>query len=175
LFTAGVGIAGVLGLLMTLAGTYGLAMLPFRPLGLACLVLAFLAMAVDIQTNLPRAYTIVGLALFVAGTFLLWDGVTMSWVTGAVGIVGAFLYAYLGMPTMVRTRFSSPVIGRRWMVGSRGTALVDLTQDDVGEVKIGDAKWAATVAGEPIAAGEEVDVVQTAGVQLVVAKPQDDT
>lgn len=175
LFTAGVGIAGVLGLFMTLAGTYGLAMLPFRPLGLACLVLAFLAMAVDIQTNLPRAYTVVGLALFVAGTFLLWDGVTMSWVTGAVGIVGAFLYAYLGMPTMVRTRFSSPVIGRRWMVGSLGTALVDLTQDDAGEVKVGEAKWPATAAAEPIPAGEAIEVVQTAGVQLVVAKTQGDT
>ncbi|MBT8241651.1 MAG: hypothetical protein KJN63_10525, partial [Acidimicrobiia bacterium] len=43
LFTAGVGIAGVLGLFMTLAGTYGLATLPFRTLGLACLVLSFLA------------------------------------------------------------------------------------------------------------------------------------
>jgi membrane-bound serine protease (ClpP class) len=125
-------------------------------------------MAVDIQTNLPRAYTIVGLALFVAGTFLIWDGVTMSWVTGAVGIVGAGLYAYLGMPTMVRTRFSSPVIGRRWMVGSQGTALTPLTQLDPGEVNVGGAKWLATAESDPVAAGETIEVVRTKGVQLVV-------
>jgi len=169
LFTAGVGIAGVLGLFMTLAGTYGLATLPFRTVGLVCLVLSFLAMAVDVQTNLPRAYTIVGLALFVAGTFLIWDGVTMSWVTGGVGIIGAGLYAYLGMPTMVRTRFSSPVIGRSWMVGSQGTALAAMTPNDPGEVKIGEAKWFATAASGPIDAGEAIEVVKTKGVQLVVA------
>ena len=169
LFTAGVGIAGLLGLFMTLAGTYGLATLPFRPIGLACLVLSFLAMAVDVQTNLPRGYTVVGLALFVAGTFLIWDGVTMSWVTGGVGIIGAGLYAYLGMPTMVRTRFSSPVIGRNWMVGSEGTALAALTPDSPGEVKVGEGKWSATAASDPIAAGAAVEVVQTKGVQLVVA------
>jgi membrane-bound serine protease (ClpP class) len=171
LFTAGVGIAGVLGLLMTLAGTYGLVTLPFRTAGLVCLVLAFLAMAVDIQTNLPRAYTVVGLALFVAGTFLIWDGVTMSWVTGAVGIVGAGLYAYLGMPTMVRTRFSSPVIGRSWLVGSQGIALVDLSESEAGEVNVGDAKWLARAASGSIAAGENIEVVRTRGVRLVVERP----
>jgi membrane-bound serine protease (ClpP class) len=175
LFTAGVGIAGVLGMLMTLAGTYGLAMLPFSTLGLVCLVLAFLAMAVDVQTNLPRAYTVVGLALFVAGTFLIWDGVTMSWVTGAVGIVGAGLYAYLGMPTMVRTRFSSPVIGRSWLVGSTGTALGDMTEADPGQVKVGDAKWSATAVSGPIAAGENIEVVRTKGVQLVVDRTSPDS
>ncbi|NNE97118.1 MAG: hypothetical protein HKN24_13920 [Acidimicrobiales bacterium] len=168
LFTAGVGIAGLVGLGMTLAGTYGLAQLPFRTLGLLCLVLAFLAMAVDVQTNLPRGYTVVGIALFVAGTFLIWDGVTMSWVTGGVGIIGAVLYAYMGMPTMVRTRFSSPVIGRRWMIGSTGTTLRDLADDEFGEVQLGDAKWSATALRGSIPAGEAVEVVQTRGVHLVV-------
>ncbi len=175
LFTAGVGIAGVLGLLMTLAGTYGLAMLPFSAIGLVCLVLAFLAMAVDVQTNLPRAYTVVGLALFVAGTFLIWDGVTMSWVTGAVGIVGAGLYAYLGMPTMVRTRFSSPVIGRSWMVGSHGTALGDITEDAPGQVQVSEARWLATAVSGSIAAGENIEVVRTRGVQLVVDTTSSDS
>ncbi len=168
LFTAGVGVAGVLGLLMTLAGTYGLATLPFRTVGLVCLVLSFFAMAIDVQTNLPRAYTIVGLGLFTLGTFFIWDGITMSWVTGAVGIVGAILYAYLGMPTMVRTRFSSPVIGRRWMVGSQAMALTDLEQGLSGEVKMSDARWSATAAEGKIAAGQTVKVVATKGVQLVV-------
>ncbi len=170
LFTAGVGVAGLLGLLMTLAGTYGLANLPFRTVGVVLLVLAFLAMAVDVQTNLPRAYTVVGLALFLAGTIFLWDGITMSWVTGMVGVVGAGLYAYLGMPTMVRTRFSSPVIGRRWMVGSEGSAVTTISDTEPGEVRLGDARWLATAETGTIAEGDQVTVVGTRGVRLVVDK-----
>ncbi len=174
LFTAGVGIAGLIGVAMVTAGTYGLANLPFRPLGVALIVLAFLAMAVDIQTNLPRAYTVVGLVLFVAGTFFIWDGVTMSWVTGFVGIVGAFLYAYLGMPTMVRTRFSSPIIGRRWMVGSDGSAIGELSATTPGEVKIGEARWTALAREGVIASNTPVTVVATNGVKLVVERARPD-
>ena len=92
----------------------------------------------------------------------------MSWVTGGVGIVGAALYAYLGMPTMVRTRFSSPVIGRQWMVGSQATASTDLSEGVVGEVEMSDARWSATAADGTIAAGQTVTIVATKGVQLVV-------
>ena len=169
LFTAGVGIAGLIGIGMVTAGTYGLANLPFRPIGVGLIVVAFMAMAVDIQTNLPRAYTIVGLLCFVAGTFFMWDGITMSWVTGFVGIVGAALYAYLGMPTMVRTRFSSPIIGRSWLVGSEGSAVALVGTDQPGEVRIGDARWSAVAQDQAISAGVEVRVVATHGVQLVVA------
>jgi membrane-bound serine protease (ClpP class) len=168
LYTAGVGIAGLVGLGMVLAGTYGLATLPFRPLGVVLLFLSFVALAIDIQTNLPRAYTVVGLALFVAGTFLLWDGITMSWVTGMVGIVGAFLYAYIGMPTMVRTRFSSPVIGRKWLLGSDGQALTELSPEAVGEVRLGEARWSARSATGIIAPGQHITVTATQGVELVV-------
>jgi membrane-bound serine protease (ClpP class) len=168
LYTAGVGIAGLVGMGMVVAGTYGLATLPFRTVGVVLLVLSFLALAVDIQTNLPRAYTVIGLVLFVAGTFLLWDGITMSWVTGMVGIVGAVLYAYIGMPTMVRTRFSSPVIGRKWLVGTDGQALTDLSPELPGEVRLGGAKWIATSGSGVIAAGEHITVIATEGVELVV-------
>ncbi len=169
LYTAGIGIAGLVGLAMTLAGSYGLASLPFRGIGLALLVLAFLAFAVDIQTNLPRAYTAVGLVCFVAGTFWIWDGITMSWVTGMVGIIGAALYAYIGMPTMVRTRFSSPVIGRQWMVDIEGSAVTPIRADTPGEVKLRQARWSAVADAGPISAGSSVRVVATRGTRLVVA------
>ena len=121
--------------------------------------LSFLAMAIDVQTNVPRAYTIVGLVLFVLGTWLLYDGITMSWVTGLAGIIGAVLYATTGMPSMVRTRFSTPTIGRRWMIGEMGTAVTDLTPD--GTIELRDALWQArTNRATPITAGDSVRVIE---------------
>lgn len=158
LFTAGVGVAGVIGVGLLVAGSYGIAVLPTRTWAIVVLMLAFLAMAIDIQTNVPRFYSAVGVGLFVIGTWFLYDGVTMSWITGLFGIVGAVLYAYTGMPSMVRTRFSTPTIGRKWMIGTMGAALTDLSPE--GTVEVEAAQWRAiTNRATPVKAGDRVRVV----------------
>ncbi|MCP4225696.1 MAG: hypothetical protein GY773_20365 [Actinomycetia bacterium] len=158
LFTAGVGIAGVIGAILLSLGCYGLAVLPTRWWGIGLIIAAFLAMAVDIQTNVPRLYSALGIGLFVAGTFTLYDGLSISWVTVIAGIVGAVLYAYTGMPTMVRSRFSTPTIGRRWMIGEMGEAITDVSPE--GTVKIRDVAWRATTnRATPVSAGDPVRVV----------------
>ncbi len=171
LYTAGVGVAGGVGVLALVLGCYGLAVLPTSIVGVALLILSFLAMAIDVQTNVPRAYTIVGLVLFVLGTWLLYDGVTMSWVTGLAGIIGAVLYATTGMPSMVRTRFSTPTIGRRWMIGEMGTAVSDLSPD--GTIELRDALWQArTNRATPISAGDAVRVIEIDQLVLEVEPEQ---
>lgn len=158
LFTAGIGVAGVVGAGCLVLGCFGLAVLPTTTLGLVLLLASFLAMAVDVQTGVPRLYTALAMVLFAAGTWWLYDGVTMSWVTGLVGIVGALLYAYAGMPSMVRTRFSTPTIGRRWMIGELGDAVTAVDPD--GTVRIRDAVWRATTnRATPVQAGDRVRVV----------------
>ncbi|MFV0258497.1 MAG: NfeD family protein [Acidimicrobiales bacterium] len=159
LFTAGVGVAGIIGAGFTALGCYGLAVLPTRGWAVVLLVLAFLALAVDIQTNVPRLYTPVGIALFTIGTLFLYnDGVAMSWVTKIAGIVGIILYAYAGMPSMVRTRFSTPTIGRSWMIGEMGEAVTDVNPD--GTVRVRDVTWrAVTNRATPIRTGERIRVV----------------
>ncbi len=168
LFTAGVGIAGVIGAFMLVLGSYGLDVLPTRWWAIALLILALMAMAVDIQTNVPRLYSAVGLVLFVLGTwFLFKDGVSMSWITGLFGIVGAVLYVYTGMPSMVRTRFSTPTIGRKWMIGQMGTATSSV--DPTGTVVIDDTPWrAVTNRATPISDGESVRVVGIDRLMLLV-------
>jgi membrane-bound serine protease (ClpP class) len=158
LFTAGIGIAGVLGAGLLAFGCYGLAVLPTRWWGIGLLLAAFLLLAIDVQTNVPRYYTLAGLGVFVLGTFLLYDGVGMSWVTIVVGVIGAVLYAYGGMPSMVRTRFSSPTIGRRWMIGEMGEAITDVAPE--GTVRIRAVAWrAVTNRATPVKAGDVVRVV----------------
>jgi membrane-bound serine protease (ClpP class) len=162
LYTAGIGVAGVVGAGLLALGCYGLAVLPTRWWGIGLLILSILLIAVDVQTNVPRYYTAAGLGAFVLGTFTLYqagpDGVSMSWVTIIAGIIGAFLYAYTGMPSMVRTRFSTPTIGRQWMIGEMGEAVTDVSPE--GTVKIRDVSWRAiTNRATPVTAGEPVRVV----------------
>ena len=68
------------------------------------------------------------------------------------------LYAYAGMPSMVRTRFSTPTIGRKWMIGEMGEATTDVSPE--GTVRIRDVTWRATTnRATPVRAGEPVRVV----------------
>ncbi len=158
LYTAGVGIAGMIGAACLTLGCYGLAVLPTRSWAIGLLIAAALAFAVDIQTNVPRLYSAIGMALFSGGTWFLFDGYRQSWVTILVGVVGAALYAYTGMPSMVRTRFSTPTIGRSWMIGEMGEAVSAV--DPEGTVQVREAPWRAiTNRATPIPAGEPVRVV----------------
>lgn len=168
LFTAGVGIAGAIGAFLLVMGCYGVAVLPTRTSAVVCLVLAQLAFAVDIQTNIPRIYSGVGMVLFAIGTLTLYDGVSMSVITIGVGLIGAALYAYTGMPSMVRTRFSSPTIGRSWIIGELGEATSDI--DPEGTVRVKDAPWRAiTNRATPLKSGEPIRVVGIDRMLLEVA------
>ncbi len=158
LFTAGVGIAGVLGAGFLVLGSYGLAILPTRWWAIILLLVAFVLLGIDIQTNVPRFYTIAGLVVFVVGSWFLYDGVSMSWVTMGAVFIGAVLYAYSGMPSMVRTRFSTPTIGRKWMIGELGEAVTDI--DPEGTVRIRDVSWRAiTNRATPVESGDRVRVI----------------
>ena len=72
-----------------------------------------------------------------------------------------------GMPSMVRTRFATPTIGREWMIGELGSALVDVDPD--GVVQVGAARWRArTNRSLDIKAGDSIRVIGIDGVTLEV-------
>ncbi|HEX2575945.1 MAG TPA: hypothetical protein VHK88_06310, partial [Aquihabitans sp.] len=60
LYTAGVGVAGLVGAGCFVLGCYGFAVLPVRPLGVALLVLGIFGFTVDVQTGVPRVWSVVG-------------------------------------------------------------------------------------------------------------------
>lgn len=167
LYTAGVGVAGLVGAGSLILGCYGLAALPATALGLGLLALAMFGFAVDVQTGVPRVWTGVATVAFVVGSLTLYDGVSLSWVTLLVAVVGIELTMLAGMPAMVRTRFSTPTIGREWMVGELGTAVSAVAPE--GVVTLRDAPWRArTNRATPIAAGDEVRVASIDGLVLEV-------
>jgi hypothetical protein len=116
-YTAGIGIAGVVGAGAFVLGAYGLDVLPARWWAVALLVFAMFGFAVDVQTGVPRVWTAIGTACLLLGSFFLYDGVSITWFAYIAGIGGVLLGMVQGMPAMVRTRFSTPTIGREWMLG----------------------------------------------------------
>jgi membrane-bound serine protease (ClpP class) len=167
LFTAGVGIAGMVGAGSLVLGCYGLAVLPTRPLGVALLLFAMFGYGIDVQTGVPRLWTGIATASFVLGSLFLFDGVSVSWVTLLIAIAGMTLGMVAGMPTMVRSRFSTPTIGRDWMIGELGSARTDIDPD--GIVTLRDAPWRArTNRATPIRRDEPARVVAIEGLVLEV-------
>jgi membrane-bound serine protease (ClpP class) len=167
LFTAGVGVAGLVGAGCFVLSCYGFAVLPVRPVGVALLVLAIFGFAVDVQTGVPRSWSAVGAVSLVAGSLLLYDGYGLSWITLLVGIVGVTLFMVAGMPAMVRTRFSTPTIGREWMIGEEGEAVTNVSPD--GVVRVRGALWRArTNRATPVALHGGVRVVEVDGLLLEV-------
>lgn len=174
LFTAGVGVAGLVGAGCLALSAYGLAVVPVRPVGLVLLILAIVAFTIDVQIGVPRFWSAVGGVSLVAGSILVYDGLSQSWITLLVGIVGTALFMIFGMPAMVRTRFSTPTIGREWMAGDHGEVVAPLTPD--GVVRVRGALWPArSVDAGALPSGAAIEVVDAEGVLLLVAPGADGT
>jgi membrane-bound serine protease (ClpP class) len=166
-YTAGVGIAGVVGAGSFVLGCYGLDVLPARWWAVALLVFAMFGFAVDVQTGVPRVWTGIGTVALLIGSLFLYDGVSMTWLAYVAGIGGVLLGMVQGMPAMVRTRFSTPTIGREWMIGELGTAETNVDPD--GVVRVRDALWRArTNRATPITKGAGVRVAEIDGLVLEV-------
>jgi membrane-bound serine protease (ClpP class) len=166
-FTGGIGVAGAVAVVCLTLGGYGLGALPTRPIGVALIVAGVVGYAVDVQVGVPRAWTVIGTILFAAGSFLLFDGVAIPMLVLVAMLAAVIVVMVAGMPAVVRTRFSTPTVGRESMVGEEGTAATDVAPD--GVVTVRDAPWRArTNRATPIKAGESVRVAAIDGLLLEV-------
>ena len=167
LFTAGVGVAGVVGAGAFILSGYGMWVLPTHWWAFVLLAISMFAFSVDVQTGVPRVWTGIGLVLFVVFSFTVYDGMSLSWITLLVAVLGIALTFLAGMPSMVRTRFSTPTIGREWMIGEMGRAVTGINPD--GVVQIREALWrASTNRSTPIEELDRVRVVSIDGLVLEV-------
>ena len=167
-FTGGVGVAAGVGLLAFVMAASGFGNLPTRPLGLALLVLSMFGFAVDVQAGTPRFWTGVGTVSLVAGSLALYaqdTHVPIYWIAAVTVMVVLFMVN--GMPTMVRTRFATPTIGREGMIGELGEARDAIAPEGVVIVRGG--PWRArTNRATPIGAGDPVRVIAIDGLLLEV-------
>jgi membrane-bound serine protease (ClpP class) len=153
-------------------GVYGLAALPVQLWAVAMIVLSVFAFAVDVQVGVPRLWTGIGLGLFTVASLVLYqpiDGssMRMSWLTLVCGIAMMALAFIVGMPSMVRTRFATPTIGREWMIGMEGIAQSDISPE--GIVIVQSAQWhARTNRSTPLLQGAACRVAAIDGITLEV-------
>ncbi|MEY2740104.1 MAG: NfeD family protein [Ilumatobacteraceae bacterium] len=172
LFTAGIGIAGSVAATCIVLAGHGVAVLPIRPLGAVALVAAMVAFAIDVQVGIPRLFTAVGTALYVVAALTIFGPsdagpIRLPVATLVTAVVGTVLAFTVGMPSMVRTRFATPTIGREWMIGREGVAVGAIGPDGVARVE--GATWRArTNRATPIADGDGLRVVAIDGVTLEV-------
>jgi membrane-bound serine protease (ClpP class) len=170
-YTAGIGVAGVVGAGALVLAGYGLGALPFNAWALGLLALSAFAFAVDIQSGVPRVWTGIGLGAYTVGSIFLFTEFRPTWIALLAGIVGMWVTMLSGMPAMVRTRFGTPTIGREWMIGEMGEAVTAVDPD--GQVRIRGVLWRArTNRATPIGKGEPVRVVEIDG-PLVEVEPEE--
>lgn len=171
-FTAGVGIAGGVGAVCTLLAFTGLSVLPTRTWAIVLIMLAMIAFAIDVQVGIPRTWTGIGIAATIIASWFMFEPVAgssmrPSWLALVAGVGGIALTFIVGMPSMVRTRFATPTIGREWMIGMEGTAVEAV--DPEGLVEVGAATWRArTNRATPIAQGQPIKVAAIDGITLDV-------
>lgn len=168
-YSIGIGIAGVIGAVFAALGGYGLDVLPFRTWALVLIVLAFIAFCVDVQVAVPRAWTVIGMAMFVVGTLFLYpeSDVSMSWIPMTVAVLGMGVVMFRGMPIMVRGRFSTTAIPRDFLVDEPGR-VVEVDDDGVLTVDVRGATWRATAPESSPSVDDDITVIGADGLVLEV-------
>ena len=169
-YTAGVGIAGALGAVMLVGAAFGFSHLPVAWWAVALLLFGILGLTIDVQAGGLGPWTFIGGAALVAGSIWLYGGSSRldpQWWVLTLVIGGTIVFMLSGMTAMIRSRFSTPTIGREDLVGEMGSAEADVDPD--GVVRIREALWRArTNRATPIRAGEPVRVVSVEGIVLEV-------
>ncbi len=169
-YTCGIGLAGLAGGAALIGALVGFSHLPVAWWAAGLLMLAVFGFAVDVQAGGLGVWTFIGGGALVAGSLTLYGGdarLNPPWWVLAIVIIGTALFMLGAMTAVVRSRFSTPTLGREGMVGEEGRAEVDVAPD--GVVVIQGARWRArTNRATPIGAGDAVRVVAVEGLVLEV-------
>jgi membrane-bound serine protease (ClpP class) len=173
-YTASIGLAGLVGAICVVGSFVGFSHLPVHWWAFALLLVAVLGFAIDAQAGSLGFWTIVAALALATGSLGLYGGASSRGHPGWVLLVvclGMLLFMIGGMTAMIRSRFSTPTVGREGMVGETGLAEVDVDPD--GVVVIRGARWRArTNRATPILAGDQARVVSVEGLVLEVEPPE---
>ncbi len=169
-FTISIGLAGGTGAVALVGAFVGFSHLPVNWWALGLILLAMFGYAIDVQAGRAYSWTVIGTILLLVGTLFLYGGssrLDVYWWVVVVMMVAVIAFFTSAMPVAVRSRFSTPTIGRESLVGEEGEAAVEVNPD--GVVIIRGARWRArTNRATPIAAGDAIRVVEVDGLVLEV-------
>lgn len=169
-FTISIGLAGGTGAIALVGAFVGFSHLPVNAWALALILVAMFGYAIDVQAGRAYSWTVIASVLLLVGTLFLYGGssrLDVYWWVVVVMMAAVVAFFTSAMPVAVRSRFSTPTIGRESLIGEEGEAAVAVDPD--GVVLIRGARWRArTNRATPIAAGESIRVVEVDGLVLEV-------
>ncbi len=169
-FTISVGLAGGAGAIALIGAFVGFSHLPVTWWALGLILIAMIGYAVDVQAGRPLAWTVIATVLLIVGSLFLYGGsakLNVHWWVLVLMIVSTVAFMVGAMPVAVRSRFSTPTIGREGLIGELGEAAVDVAPD--GVVVVRGARWRArTNRATPVKAGDAIRVIEVDGLVLEV-------
>ena len=163
--------AGVIGLICLLLALYALGMLNANWAGLGFIVLAFVLFVLDIKAPTHGVLTFGGIAVFVFGSFLLFNtpDLEVPWPTIiSLALTTAAFFAF-AVAKAVAAQRRRPATGMESLIGKAAEVRQALTPD--GMVFVDGELWRATSESGPVGAGETVAVAGQDGFRLRVRKP----
>lgn len=166
--TPGAVLPGVLGGICLILAFFALSVLPVNYAGVALVVLGLLFFIAEIKVTSYGLLTIAGVASLVLGGLMLFKtaepALRVSWsVLAGLGSIAALLGGF-GAALVVRAHRRPVTTGREGLIGSRGETR------PAGKVFVHGELWYARPegAGEPLAAGQAVEVIGVDGMVLTV-------
>ena len=169
-FTISIGLAGGTGAVALVGAFVGFSHLPVNIWALALILIAMLGYAIDVQAGRAYSWTVIGTLLLIVGSIFLFGGsphLDVYWWAIILMVLATVAFFVTAMPVAVRSRFSTPTIGRESLIGEQGEAAVEISPD--GVVLIRGARWRArTNRATPIGAGEPIRVIEVDGLVLEV-------
>jgi membrane-bound serine protease (ClpP class) len=169
-YAAGAGITAAVSVLSLFLAGYGLATLPVNWVAVAAVLLGMWMYTWEFQRNQLGIRSILGTLLLLGGGFTLTTAGPQfepRWWAVILVVVGIALFYVFAMGTVVRSRFSTPTLGREYLIGARGVAETGF--DPEGTVMIEGARWRARshrAAG--LQPGDAVEVLEVRGIVLEV-------
>lgn len=175
-FAVGIGLASLVGGGLVAASFVGFGHLPVNTVAMGLVVGGVVAVSIDVQAGSPRFWALVGSLLLGVGAFRFYAGAARLdpvWWQVALLVGAALVFLLPGLAALMRSRYSSPTIGREWMVGERGTASTAV--DPEGVVTVRDAPWRAVATrAAGIGPGDGVTVTAVRGLVLEVEPTEPD-
>ncbi len=175
-YAIGPGIAAATAALPLLLAGYGLVVLPIG-WGLFLVLFCLWLLATDYQRGGFGVLSYgASLALPVGGWFIVdaQPQIVPSLWSVLVITVGVMLFFMFAMPTVARSRFTTPTMGREYLIGKEGRAVTDAVNGAL-TVEVDGASWQGTTFRESaISAGSTVTVQAIQGLYLEVVERESD-
>lgn len=171
----GVLLPGVIGAISLILAFFALQALPVNYAGILLILLALILFIAEVKVVSYGMLTISGIVAMTLGSLMLFRSpvpeLRLSWsvifITVA-SITGFFTWAVTGG---IRAHLRKPTTGSEGLTGEKGTADTDLVPE--GTVLVHGEYWSAFSDDQPIRRGEQVEVVEVAGLRLRVKRAGD--